>query len=191
MYDKLYTVISKTTVLDKRDKDLCLTFFEPATFKRNDIIEFESKVPQNLYFINEGYLRLFYYDDNGDEVTTNLSSPTDFITSFLCFINQEKAKDNLECITDCELLKISKQKMLDLIANSESFKNFSLIIFQQAIAATQIRANDLATLTAEIKYKKLLTERPQLIQNIPLQYIASYLGIKPQSLSRIRNQLNK
>ncbi|MFK9866860.1 hypothetical protein ACJENL_27430, partial [Escherichia coli] len=82
------------------------------------------------------------------------------ITSFLCFINQEKAKDNLECITDCELLKISKQKMLDLIANSESFKNFSLIIFQQAIAATQIRANDLATLTAEIKYKKLLTERP-------------------------------
>ncbi|MBR2649256.1 MAG: Crp/Fnr family transcriptional regulator [Sediminibacterium sp.] len=191
MFDKLYNVISKTTYLDQKDKDLCSTFFEPVTFKRNDIIEVENKIPQNLYFINEGYLRLFYYDDNGDEITTQLSSPESFITSFLSYINQKKATDNLECITDCDLLRISRPKMLELIAASETFKNFSLIIFQEAITTTQSRANDLATLTAEIKYKKLLNEQPQLIQNIPLQYIASYLGIKPQSLSRIRNLLNK
>ena len=131
------------------------------------------------------------YDDNGDEITTQLSSPESFITSFLSYINQKKATDNLECITDCDLLRISRPKMLELIAASETFKNFSLIIFQEAITTTQSRANDLATLTAEIKYKKLLNEQPQLIQNIPLQYIASYLGIKPQSLSRIRNLLNK
>lgn len=136
-------------------------------------------------------MRLFYYDDNGDEITTQLSSPESFITSFLSYINQKKATDNLECITDCDLLRISRPKMLELIAASETFKNFSLIIFQEAITTTQSRANDLATLTAEIKYKKLLNEQPQLIQNIPLQYIASYLGIKPQSLSRIRNLLNK
>lgn len=191
MFDKLYNVISKTTYLDQKDKDLCSTFFEPVTFKRNDIIEVENKIPQNLYFINEGYLRLFYYDDNGDEITTQLSSPESFITSFLSYINQKKATDNLECITNCDLLRISRPKMLELIAASETFKNFSLIIFQEAITTTQSRANDLATLTAEIKYKKLLNEQPQLIQNIPLQYIASYLGIKPQSLSRIRNLLNK
>lgn len=129
MFDKLYNVISKTTYLDQKDKDLCSTFFEPVTFKRNDIIEVENKIPQNLYFINEGYLRLFYYDDNGDEITTQLSSPESFITSFLSYINQKKATDNLECITDCDLLRISRPKMLELIAASETFKNFSLIIF--------------------------------------------------------------
>jgi ribosomal protein L10 len=80
---------------------------------------------------------------------------------------------------------------VELIDKNENFKNFSLIIFEQAMANTNIRANDLATLTAELRYKKLLQEQPEIIQNVPVQYIASYLGIKPQSLSRIRKQMIK
>ena len=81
--------------------------------------------------------------------------------------------------------------LVELIDKNENFKNFSLIIFEQAMASTNIRANDLATLTAELRYKKLLEMQPEIIQNVPVQYIASYLGMKPQSLSRIRKQLIK
>ena len=63
------------------------------------------------------------------------------------------------------------------------------MIFEHAFSSTAMRANDLATLSAEQRYKKLITEQAQFIQHIPLQYIASYLGMKPESLSRIRRQM--
>jgi hypothetical protein len=78
-----------------------------------------------------------------------------------------------------------------LIDKNENFKKLSLVIFEQSVAATQIRANDFATLTAELRYKKLIDYQPEIIQHVPIQYIASYLGIKPQSLSRIRKQIIK
>jgi CRP-like cAMP-binding protein len=87
------------------------------------------------------------------------------------------------------VLRITNANLKKLIDESENFKKFSLIIFEQAIFSTANRANDLATLNAEQRYKKLIDKQPQLIQNIPIQYIASYLGMKPESLSRIRRQI--
>jgi CRP/FNR family transcriptional regulator, anaerobic regulatory protein len=81
--------------------------------------------------------------------------------------------------------------LVELIDKNQNFKQFSLVIFEHAISNNQIRANDFATLTAELRYKKLIEQQPEIIQNVPIQYIASYLGKKPQSLSRIRKQLIK
>jgi CRP/FNR family transcriptional regulator, anaerobic regulatory protein len=191
MHQQLLKTIGANANLSIEDEALCIEYFEAIQYKRNTIIEAENKVPKYLYFINEGFLRLFYYDSNGDEVTTHFASANNFITPFISFIHRQNAPDNLECITDCKVLRIERAKLMEIIEKSETFKSFSLIIFQEAMVTTQIRANDLATLTADIRYKKLLKEKPELIQNVPIQYIASYLGIKPQSLSRIRNQQNK
>jgi CRP/FNR family transcriptional regulator, anaerobic regulatory protein len=191
VHQSLFDTIQVTTTLSLQDKTRCEQYFEPISFKRNTIIEIENKIPIHLYFVNEGFLRLFYYDEQGDEVTTHLAATTSFITPFLSFIHQQNASDNLECITDCNLLRIERSQMMQLIESSENFKSFSLIIFQEAMLNSQNRANDLATLSADERYKKLLQQRPDLIHNVPLQYLASYLGIKPQSLSRIRNQQNK
>jgi CRP-like cAMP-binding protein len=95
----------------------------------------------------------------------------------------------VECITDCEILRITNADLKKLIDESDCFKKFSLIIFEQAVSSAGLRANDLATLNAEQRYKKIITQQPQLIHNIPIQYIASYLGMKPESLSRIRRQI--
>ena len=189
MFTNLFEEISKTHELDINDRALCEQFFEAINVNRNTIIEDQDKIPTFLYFIDTGFMRLFYYDENGDEITTYLSSPNCFIASFLNFINQKPATENVECITDCRLLRISRQNLITLIDKSENFKKFSLVIFENVMALSQIRANDLATLTAELRYKKMITEQPYLLQNVPIQYIASFLGIKPQSLSRIRRQI--
>ena len=189
MFDSLFQEISKTIQLDVNDKTFCKQYFETITVNRNTIIEDQEKIPLFLYFIDKGFMRLFYYDENGDEITTYLCSPNGFIASFLNLINQLPATENVECITDCQLLKISRQNLISLIDKSENFKMFSLSIFEKVMALSQIRANDLATLTAELRYKKMIAEQPHLLQNIPIQYIASFLGIKPQSLSRIRRQI--
>jgi CRP-like cAMP-binding protein len=177
--------------LTDKDIDICKQYFELKSLPKNNIVEEENKVPKHLYFITKGFMRLFYYDDNGDEITTHIESQNQFITSFTNFIREIKSNENLECITNCEFYKIERSKLIELIEKNENFKNFSLVIFEQAAARTQIRANDFATLTADLRYKKLVEQQPEIIQNVPIQYIASYLGIKPQSLSRIRKQIIK
>ena len=89
---------------------------------KNEIIEEQDKIPEYLYFIVNGFMRLFYYDDNGDEVTTQINHNNSFTASYMRFIHGIKAKENVECITECELLKISRSNLVTLIDSSENFK---------------------------------------------------------------------
>ena len=190
MNEKLFNTINKTVVLTSDDVQLCGQFFETVFISKNTTLEEQDKIPSYLYFISSGFVRLFYKDENGDEITTNLSSSNAFIASFMSLIHQKKAKENVECITECEIVKIHRNNLLSLIDKSENFKQFSLIIFEHAITTTENRANDLATLSAELRYKKLMENQPKILQNVPIQYIASFLGMKPESLSRIRRQMS-
>jgi CRP-like cAMP-binding protein len=191
MINNFLNLFEYNVKLSEIDLEFCKHYFEFETLPKNSIIEEENKVPKHLYFITKGFMRLFYYDDNGDEITTNIVSQNQFITSFTNFINQIKSNENLECVTNCDFYKIERSKLVELIDRNDNFKKLSLDIFQQAATSTQIRANDLATLTADLRYKKLVEQQPEIIQNVPIQYIASYLGVKPQSLSRIRKQIIK
>ncbi len=190
-FDKLLAEISKTGKPNLEDNEHISQFFIPINSARNSILEVQDKIPEYLYFINSGFMRLFYYDQNGDEQTTFLCSQNGFIASFSSLINQTKATENVECITDCELLRISYTDAKLLVEKSEIFKIFFLIMLEKSISSATLRANDLALLNAEQRYQKMIDQQAHFIQNIPLQYIASYLGIKPQSLSRIRKQIIK
>ena len=79
MFDSLFQEISKTIQIDINDEILCRQFFETVSVNRNTIIEDQQKIPAFLYFIDKGFMRLFYYDENGDETTTYLCSPNGFI----------------------------------------------------------------------------------------------------------------
>lgn len=190
-YDKLLVEISKVGTPSIEDINNIQKSFIPFSTKRNSVLEEQGKIPKYLYFINSGFMRLFYYDDNEEEQTSFLCSQTGFIASFSSLINQTKSTENVECITDCELLKISHVDAKQLVEKSEIFKNFFLLIFEKSISSASIRANDLALLNGEQRYQKMIDHQGHFIQNVPLQYIASYLGIKPQSLSRIRKNIIK
>ena len=191
MNNPFFNQFERYIKLTDSDIEFSKTYFELNSAAKKTILEVENKVPKYLYFITEGFMRLYYKDINGDEVTTLIVSPNRFITSFTNFIHEIKSNENVECITNCEFYKIERSKLVELIDKNENFKKLSLVIFEQSLAITQIRANDFATLTADLRYKKMVEQQPEIIQNVPIQYIASYLGIKPQSLSRIRKQMIK
>jgi len=152
-------------------------------------MEEEGKIPRYLYFVVSGFMRLFHYNEQGDEITTHINCPPGFITSYSNFVNQAKSTENLECITECELLRITKKDLDLLTQESTALKDFSISVFQQSIVYNENRSKELATLTAEQRYKKLIENFPSIIHNVPVQYIASFLGMKPESLSRIRRQM--
>lgn len=189
MLDKLYDLVATKVSLSEQDKTLCERYFQPVLLPKNRVIEEEGRVPRFLYFTVSGYLRLFHYDSEGNEITTHINCPPGFITAYFDFINQTKAKDNLACITDCSLLRITKQDLDALMEQSIALKDFSIWVFQQSILYNEQRAQELATLTAEQRYYKLMDNYPGILHHVPLQYIASFLGMNPKSLSRIRKQI--
>jgi CRP/FNR family transcriptional regulator, anaerobic regulatory protein len=191
MLSKLYTHIAQNLHLTEDLKQTIEQYFIPLQILKNTIIEEEGKVPQYLYFVNEGYMRSFYYDNQGDEATTYLATPEQYMASFLSLSQQKVSTENIETITDCSLLKISREDFLKIIEKYPDFREYSLQIFERAFSQMNQRANDLATLTAEQRYTQLIKTQGNILQNVPIQYIASFLGIKPQSLSRIRKQMIK
>lgn len=189
MHEQLIKDISIKHPIQAQDIELCKKLFQAVLMPKNRILEETDKVPQHLYYIVSGFMRLFYYNDNGDEVTSHINCPHGFFTSFSDFMNQTKALANVETITECQLLRITKQDYDILMNESLFWKDYGMHVLQESITYNEKRSKDLATLTAEQRYIKLMSSHPDIIQNVPLQYIASFLGIKPESLSRIRRNL--
>lgn len=189
LQQKLIDFIKSRHPLSKADADLMIPYFEPVLYPKNRIIEEEGKVPKYLYYIVSGYLRLFHYNEHGDEVTTHINCPPGFFTSYFNFVNECKSPENVECITECELLRITKADLEMLTRKNTVMKDFSIEVLQEAIVYNEKRSVELASLTAEQRYLKLIENQPGILHNVPITYIASFLGMKPESLSRIRRKL--
>lgn len=189
MHDKLLQYIHSNYHFSQKEIEMVQHYFEPVSFSKNTVIEEAGKVPNYLYYIVSGYLRLFYMDENGNEITTHINCPPGFFTSYSHFISETVSDHNVECVTACELLRITKENLDHLVKQSQAMKDFSISVFQHSIAYNENRSRELSTLNAEQRYLKLLKDYPEIIQHVPIQYIASFLGMKPESLSRIRRKI--
>ena len=189
MHDKLLQYIGSAYDFSSKEIEMVKQYFEPVVFSKNTVIEESGKIPNYLYYIVSGYLRLFYIDQNGNEVTTHINCPPGFFTSYSHFINRTVSDHNVECITACELLRITKEDLDDLVNESLMMKDFSISVFQQSITYNENRSRELSALNGEERYLNLLKDYPEIIQHVPIQYIASFLGMKPESLSRIRRKI--
>lgn len=189
MHSNLLKLISEKFTVTGEDARLCEQYFESIVVPRNTLLEEDGKIPRYIYFVLSGYVRIFSYDDNGDENTSHFNCPPGFITSYQSFVNETTSNENVETVTDCELLRISKSNLDRITAQSAAFKDYSIYVLQQSMIYNENRSKELATLTAEQRYLKLIENYPEIIQQVPLQYIASFLGMNPKSLSRIRKQV--
>ena len=187
-YDQLNALLLRKVQVDAFDLDLARSVFKPVFARKHDLLLQAGKTARHLYFVDKGYLRTCFYRD-GQPVTTHLSGPGTFITAFNSFIRQEPAQEQLECLCACELLAIAKPDLDALLGHSQKWATFGRLLYEESLSCKEQRTTDFITLTAEERYAKLLRTHPGLVQHVPVQYLASYLGIRPESLSRIRRQL--
>ncbi len=167
-----------------------------TSYKKGEIINKEGDIFNNVYFINSGIIRSFIIDSNGHDFTWHIhysggtaNIKNFFVTDYASFTKQEPSKLFFEIIKDTELVSISHDFLQKLYNSSENWQKFGRIMAETAYYYTHHRALSLLTETAEIRYKRLLQESPDLIKQVPQYYIASYLGVTPQSLSRIKSNL--
>jgi hypothetical protein len=189
-YTKLFEYIEQTIHLPEADKVTIRQFFKPVMVQRDAIIEPAGGVPQYHNFLVSGYMRNFYLDQNNAEITTDLNDGSRFFTSYFYFMNRLVSPENLHCITDCELLRISRDDVEAGANLSSTQKDYTILILQKHLQEDKQRILDLTQLTAEDRYQKFLREKPSLIRHVPLRFVASYLGITQRHLSRLRSVIN-
>ncbi|WP_158559173.1 Crp/Fnr family transcriptional regulator [Deminuibacter soli] len=186
---KLVALLTTLVKAVEADTAVVQDVFEPVLYAKGHQLVMPGKTARFMYYINTGYIRTFYLDDLA-EVTTNINCPLGFITAFDSYVTQQPASEYLECITDCQLLRISKQALDNLFRKSPVWAEAGRLINEQVIVYNAQRTRDMVTVSAEQRYLNLMEEHPDFFQHIPLQYLASFIGVKPESLSRIRKRLS-
>jgi CRP/FNR family transcriptional regulator, anaerobic regulatory protein len=186
--EPLINYISSFFSVGEKDIDLFFKAFKHSFFPKGSVLEKESSLVQKLYFINTGFIRTFS-DEDGEEITTRLSGKGTFVTSFNSFISGDNSRETIKCVSDCELLYITKSTYKELTNESVIWTSFCKQVYEREIEFNLQRNRDFLALTAKERYLKLFAEQPEIVQHIPIQYIASYIGIKPESLSRIRRKV--
>jgi CRP-like cAMP-binding protein len=163
-------------------------YFEPQTFKRGKLLLTEGKICNFIAFISVGSVRHFHIKD-GNEKTCEISFENQFVTDFGSFTYGTPSYINLQALEDTEVLIVKKAKLFELYKNCPHFETFGRLMAEKiALRATEI-AMSLSSEKPETRYKNLLARNPDLFQRVQQKYIANFLGISPESLSRIRKRI--
>ena len=145
-------------------------------------------VERYVYFLSKGIVK-GYENIEGKLVVQHLVSEPNFFTSLDSFMSETASSDYYETITDCELLKISKVDFDILQETTNFWSDFVKNVTNEHLSGKLERVKDFQVLTAKERYLKFIDKSPKLALNVSVENIASFLGIEPQSLSRIRKQV--
>lgn len=164
--------------------------FENEKFNAKEFLSLAGKISSKIFFILNGLARVYYLKD-GKEITTYLSCDEGFIASYSSFINQTASFENIQSLEGCEVLSISYEKMHYLYHEIPNWERVGRILAEQNYLCMADRVFKLQMISAKEKYLTFLESAPaKIIQRTPLIYIASFLGITPESLSRIRQNIS-
>jgi CRP/FNR family transcriptional regulator, anaerobic regulatory protein len=155
---------------------------------KGDYLMQAGQVCDYVAFINKGHFRSFCMINN-EEATYNFFFDGNFITDYSSFLSRQPSMESHQALEDAEVLMISYEKIQMLYSKIPSWDKFGRLIAEFIILGVAQRNRAMLFMSPEEHYLSLMKTRPKVIANVPLHYIASYLGIQPESLSRIRKRL--
>jgi len=166
-----------------------ISLFEVKTFSKNTLLLHEGQNENYLRFINTGIVREFYRTDKKD-ININFYTTPQFITDFSSFSFCTNTRKNQETLSDVEILELGKEKFLSLLEKYSCGKSFIDMTFQKIIRNRELFEYNRMTKEPEELYNELRMYKSDWLQQIPQYHIASYLGITPETLSRIRKRIS-
>jgi len=174
---------------DKEFEDIA-KYFKPLTLKEGAYFVEEGQVCSKIAFIRKGFMRAFYEINDEMEVTKYIQPKHTLITAFASFASRKPSQEYIQALTECDLWVIDYDSMQLLYRKYPKWQELGRIIMEEIYQYLEKRILSFLTQNAEERYRALVTENPRLIQDVPLRYIASMLGITPETLSRIRQKVN-
>ena len=163
--------------------------FERKLFAKNEIILEEGSICRYFYFLQTGLIRCYTYYD-GTDITKYFTAAPYCFTSLESFRKQIPAEESIQTLEE-SVIWFANDIKLEHLKILSSWNEFTTKLLQEVQQFTRSSLLEIKTKTADQRYKELLINKPEVIQRIPLKYLSGYLGVAPQSLSRIRKNLTK
>lgn len=185
--ENLLDHINKTIPISTELRQAIQTAFKKEAFLKEELLLKEYKQVRKLYFINKGILRTYYVHD-GKEVTSWFYVENQFVTSWYGFYKQETSYEYIEALEDCSVFSIEYQDYMKLIDRYQKFERFARILAEDQLTFIDSFSKGYLFMSAKDKYNLLLTSIPDIELRVKLGYIASFLGISQETLSRIRSR---
>jgi len=165
--------------------------FNSFELKANEVLLNRGAISKKTFFLEKGYVRSFILNEDNEEITTNIYAAPCFVNDFESFFRQQPAKETYQTITACSFWETGLENVQHNFHNIPEFREFSRLLFVLNYYSIHDRLIEMASQKASTRYFKLMKKHPDIFQFVPLKIIASYLGIKDSSLSRIRREINK
>jgi len=183
--------IQRFVSFNDEEWDLVVPYLAEKRLKKNQLFAEEGKKAREIAFILEGNLRQFYVKD-GEEKTTYFYFENHLMSSYISCITGQPSALSIEALTPSRLLVFTYPILQSLYAQSKQWEKFGRLVAEYLAIGLEERMVGLLLLSPEERYHQLIQSNKQkILERIPQHYIASYLGITPVSLSRIRNRLIK
>ncbi|XHR96620.1 Crp/Fnr family transcriptional regulator [Mucilaginibacter sp. UC70_90] len=148
--------------------------FKPLKIEKNNYLLKTGKVCSESHFIEKGIVRSYIYDVKGNEVTTAFYSQNSFASDLLSFFKRSPTKENIQAVTDCETWYITYEDMQESFHTMPEFRDYGRLNLVDQYSKLKERMLSMLQETAEQRYEALISSSPEIFQNVPLKYIASY-----------------
>jgi CRP-like cAMP-binding protein len=175
--------------MNDEEVELYLSFLTPKYLRKKDFLLMPGDICRYVTYINKGCMRRYSIDKHSKEVILNFALEDHWVGDLESFIFQKPTDFYVQTLEDCELLQLSRENFFRACKEIPKFKKFHDDKAQRNHYSALKRLSMAKSATPEEKYLDLMKKQPQLFQRVPLHYIASYLGIEPESLSRIRKRI--
>lgn len=188
MIDSLLNTIQNVIALHPAEKEVIASLWKEKTYKKGEFFLAEGQACRHVGFLVKGLMR-YYINHDGEEKTYAFARENNFVCNYESFIPQTPSVKIIQALEDCEILQISYDDLQQFYKSIRQAERFGRLVIEQVFIQTLHDLSSFYTDTPEYRYERFLTEHPDLQQRISQYHIASYVGVKPQSLSRIRKRI--
>lgn len=187
-FSSIIEKISSEVKFKQEEFDLFAKRVVQIKVKKNEIWEAEGKIGTYLGFVNKGILRQYIEKEDSQEVTEHFYTEGEFIGHYVSYLSKEPATTNIQALEDCELIAITFDDLQELYLQVPVIERFGRLTAERKLVEYHKRTQSLLISSPEERYHNLMLSKPNLHTRVKQYYIAQHLGIRPESLSRIRKR---
>jgi CRP-like cAMP-binding protein len=188
MINSLLKSIQNLVSLSLPEIGTVTSLFKEKLYKKGDFFLEEGRICRHAGFVAKGLFR-YYINHDGEEKTYAFSQENDFVCNYESFLSQSPSSKIIQALEDCHVLVISHADLQTLYSNIREGERFGRIVIESVFLQLLKDVNSFYTETPELRYDRFLKNHADLQQRISQYHIASFVGVKPQSLSRIRRRI--
>ncbi len=183
--DEYLNILNSVAPLSPKSRESLMECISVKKVPKGDHILKFGETCRHIYFVNKGYVRIYYFKD-GKDITEWFADEKQFFFSIKSYFEQSPSKLIIEALEDCEIILLSKEGQDRLRKSNLEISNLIIAFYSGSLIHSQKRMESMQFENASNRYRHLLSQQPNILKKVPLQHIASFLGITQETLSRIR-----